>query len=431
MATSIKEDAQMKERRIQSSSSPSISSPRGRRMSKLASSGSRGRGISTVLEKSTPHYPKSTVSTSHELHKPSKKPAPNSVTPRKSFDKSPSPSQTPRKSFDKFPSPSQTPRTMTTRKSFDKFPPPSETPRTLTTTKSFDRFPSPSQTPRTPTFTGPREKLLRPSCHSPRTVSLPRSVSDKAPKTPRNGNVRQLVKAKSLTRECSLKKRESKASPATSRMKSSIRYTPKTSIIMPEIELEILKVDGEEQALHEIQPIDYVDMELNACEINMLEGCYTSLPLEVHEATAVEEEIEKKNDECNGDSHQEEKKQDENDGLEDEEHPLKLEEEGGDADGELISNAGGRSEEIEKAEKGNLDTKVQEVVGNDDPKLEVEKVEPQRQNVRGKKNAPAYNDVIEETASKLVEKRKSKVKALVGAFESVISLEEPESQGVL
>ncbi|CAO2816347.1 unnamed protein product [Amaranthus hypochondriacus] len=34
------------------------------------------------------------------------------------------------------------------------------------------------------------------------------------------------------------------------------------------------------------------------------------------------------------------------------------------------------------------------------------------------------NNVIEETASKLVEKRKSKVKALVGAFETVISLQE-------
>ena len=35
-----------------------------------------------------------------------------------------------------------------------------------------------------------------------------------------------------------------------------------------------------------------------------------------------------------------------------------------------------------------------------------------------------FNNVIEETASKLVETRKSKVKALVGAFETVISLQE-------
>lgn len=44
-----------------------------------------------------------------------------------------------------------------------------------------------------------------------------------------------------------------------------------------------------------------------------------------------------------------------------------------------------------------------------------------------KKESPAYNDVIAETSSKLMEKRKNKVKALVGAFETVISLEEPQA----
>ncbi|XP_031386345.1 uncharacterized protein LOC116199899 [Punica granatum] len=45
----------------------------------------------------------------------------------------------------------------------------------------------------------------------------------------------------------------------------------------------------------------------------------------------------------------------------------------------------------------------------------------------GKKDSPVSNDVIEETASKLLEKRKNKVRALVGAFETVISLQEPEA----
>ncbi|KAL6521702.1 hypothetical protein OROGR_018271 [Orobanche gracilis] len=45
--------------------------------------------------------------------------------------------------------------------------------------------------------------------------------------------------------------------------------------------------------------------------------------------------------------------------------------------------------------------------------------------VQSKKNGQVLlNNVIEETASKLVESRKSKVKALVGAFETVISLQE-------
>lgn len=48
------------------------------------------------------------------------------------------------------------------------------------------------------------------------------------------------------------------------------------------------------------------------------------------------------------------------------------------------------------------------------------------QDVRDKKKNEQglLNNVIEETASKLVETRKSKVKALVGAFETVISLQE-------
>ncbi|XP_041019429.1 suppressor protein SRP40-like [Juglans microcarpa x Juglans regia] len=46
-----------------------------------------------------------------------------------------------------------------------------------------------------------------------------------------------------------------------------------------------------------------------------------------------------------------------------------------------------------------------------------------RQVGRGKKESQAYNDVIEETASKLLEERKNKVRALVGAFETVIDKE--------
>ncbi|XP_051140870.1 uncharacterized protein LOC127258182 [Andrographis paniculata] len=55
-----------------------------------------------------------------------------------------------------------------------------------------------------------------------------------------------------------------------------------------------------------------------------------------------------------------------------------------------------------------------------------QKVVLKHQDVNDKKESPVLllNNVIEETASKLVESRKSKVKALVGAFETVISLHE-------
>ncbi|XWS32934.1 hypothetical protein CRYUN_Cryun22dG0033400 [Craigia yunnanensis] len=54
-----------------------------------------------------------------------------------------------------------------------------------------------------------------------------------------------------------------------------------------------------------------------------------------------------------------------------------------------------------------------------------EKVVLRHQDVQWKKDEKGlFNNVIEETASKLVETRKSKVKALVGAFETVISLQD-------
>ncbi|XP_010525553.1 PREDICTED: phosphatase and actin regulator 4B-like [Tarenaya hassleriana] len=52
-----------------------------------------------------------------------------------------------------------------------------------------------------------------------------------------------------------------------------------------------------------------------------------------------------------------------------------------------------------------------------------------REVVQGKKEARSdYNDVIEKTASKLLENRKNKVKALVGAFETVIDYETAASK---
>ncbi|XWS44364.1 hypothetical protein CRYUN_Cryun15aG0038800 [Craigia yunnanensis] len=61
----------------------------------------------------------------------------------------------------------------------------------------------------------------------------------------------------------------------------------------------------------------------------------------------------------------------------------------------------------------------------DDHKPGGEKVVLRHQDVQGKKDEKGlFNNVIEETASKLVETRKSKVKALVGAFETVISLQD-------
>ncbi|KAA8542507.1 hypothetical protein F0562_023659 [Nyssa sinensis] len=59
---------------------------------------------------------------------------------------------------------------------------------------------------------------------------------------------------------------------------------------------------------------------------------------------------------------------------------------------------------------------------------ESQKVVLRHQAVEGRKDVRSlFNNVIEETASKLVQTRKSKVKALVGAFETVISLQDIKS----
>ncbi|THU53776.1 hypothetical protein C4D60_Mb10t18000 [Musa balbisiana] len=67
-----------------------------------------------------------------------------------------------------------------------------------------------------------------------------------------------------------------------------------------------------------------------------------------------------------------------------------------------------------------------------DPSPESKGVVLKHQDMQEKKDIQGlFNNVIEETASKLVESRRSKVKALVGAFETVISLQDskPASTG--
>ncbi|KAL2490114.1 ABC transporter F family member 4 [Forsythia ovata] len=69
-------------------------------------------------------------------------------------------------------------------------------------------------------------------------------------------------------------------------------------------------------------------------------------------------------------------------------------------------------------------TKDQEVAK--ELKQEAENATPQPQSAQGMKNSVVSNDVIEETASKLRAQRRNKVRALAGAFETVISLQEPK-----
>ncbi|KAL2322085.1 hypothetical protein Fmac_026464 [Flemingia macrophylla] len=82
---------------------------------------------------------------------------------------------------------------------------------------------------------------------------------------------------------------------------------------------------------------------------------------------------------------------------------------------------------VEESKKRSVGRKVGgDGIKIEGPKSGSEKVVLRHQKVEGRKGNPLlYNNVIEETASMLAEQRKSKVKALVGAFETVISLDSP------
>ncbi|XP_062163348.1 uncharacterized protein LOC133870276 [Alnus glutinosa] len=80
--------------------------------------------------------------------------------------------------------------------------------------------------------------------------------------------------------------------------------------------------------------------------------------------------------------------------------------------------------EISSKEEQNLDGGVDAVTKPEEANSTTAMSSKRQVGSAGKKESPpAYNDVIEETASKLLEKRKNKVKALVGAFETVIDKE--------
>ncbi|XVE71348.1 hypothetical protein DITRI_Ditri10aG0143800 [Diplodiscus trichospermus] len=86
------------------------------------------------------------------------------------------------------------------------------------------------------------------------------------------------------------------------------------------------------------------------------------------------------------------------------------------------------SQEDGEGSQQGLESSKEKIVEGEDEKSEPEATnvvaKSQVQAGHGKKESPTpYNDVIEETASRLREERKNKVRALVGAFETVIDKE--------
>ncbi|KAK9097406.1 hypothetical protein Sjap_022903 [Stephania japonica] len=363
MATTIKDGSNAKEKsRPSSSSHQNIDSPRARRTTP------KPLTADSADTKSTPNYLKHTKSSGKDVCIYGKNQASDDTNLKYSTSSR-------RKSTD--PSPTQTSsklkRTM------------SANPRVKPTTR---RPSSVSSTPST-----------RPVGGS--TTNKP--GLDKTTKTLSRGGKAQPV----LTRPMSIKKGTSSSTSATTKKE----YRPKTSLTN---KAPISKPDEQEiEIKHDEEMNTELEQDIEIEDVNKSNDHNDSLPTsseerEVEPNTKKEEQIEDKGGQDN-----DEQEVDEKQGNVIEESSNAEEKQG------VGEGRGGQWEP-----KIEIQGKNRDAEGNGgEAKPEQENVVLKRQDVQGKKETQAYNDVIEETASKLVEKRKSKVKALVGAFETVISLE--------
>ncbi|OVA00913.1 Calmodulin-binding domain [Macleaya cordata] len=430
-----------------------------------------------VSEKPTPNYLKHTLSSSKEpvcKLQHGKKPVSNDSSPR--FSR--------RKSFDKPPSPAKLQRTLSSNSSREKTPikPSSPSPKPSISPKTVSPISS------KPVSTISSKQSSEKISISPRTISdrtsktTPRIVKTVQPVS---------TKPKPLKRTLSntSSKNEIKASPSPSIASSTAPTSPETvetpsvfeveqedKVVLEQevLEQEILKVEEEEEIPFEIPPeqdqvlVDHVDYEspLKNLEIEKPKTSHTPTlleeqePVELIPPTLHIEVTEEKTIEPVENQNQQEDEEEQvmiiNEDKKDIEEVSEKQYESN-----MVSESQDKLEAEAKAEvEGENETTVKPIIREErtgttgesseenkpykmkfqpgkELEVEVEDEGPQKlkfkerevvQDLKGKKESQAYNDVIEETASKLLQKRKSKVLALAGAFETVISLQEPEGQ---
>jgi hypothetical protein len=216
---------------------------------------------------------------------------------------------------------------------------------------------------------------------------------------------------------------------------SNISEVPKSEDFEDGSVVESDHVDSIIEDAHEVKPCDIPEVS---------EEIKTNATAQIEEAEAKaqkEEEAEaraQKEEEAENEHGGEENESKEEGNVEESvaisEAVVEVEEDKGEVKGEDSEaenkNEGNMVDEKEEVDGGseglNLKEGQDEVGAVEETKPEVvNTVSSKRQVGQGKKETQAYNDVIEETASKLLEKRKNKVKALVGAFETVIDIETP------
>ncbi|KAK3213224.1 hypothetical protein Dsin_017930 [Dipteronia sinensis] len=402
------------------------------------------------LEKQTPNYLKSTISLSsrHDHHhQPSKLNVKKSSTDdqkplrRRSFDKPPSSSPRVQKALI---SPPSRPR--------DRASAAPLAPKERTVTARSSSFSGRSSTGSTAISSRP--VLDRSSTSLSSRQSLDGRSSSFAPKTPKAVKSQPVFTSK--TTKKSVKTKECNANTSSSTKTLNIQEVEanqeneKECEINNEVGEDTIKVESDETEVHD----DHNDDLIPKSEKNEEDDDHD------HQIEKVIDEIATISDghieEIEDKPHEEEKMEEkwkeidvvvDLENADDHHHEETTHESGGDQEKEVEGkNSDDHHHEITGDENNKVEEKAHDDQDNGDQVGEgseelVAKQEAENGNSaaaltankwpggQGKKESPtAYNDVIEETASKLLEKRKNKVKALVGAFETVIDYESGASK---
>ncbi|XWS70573.1 hypothetical protein CRYUN_Cryun03dG0059000 [Craigia yunnanensis] len=319
--------------------------------------------------------------------------------------------------------------------------------------RSFDMPPSAARVHKALISPGrEKPKTFRSASFSSKTTTEPKATLERVPKKPNAGKPQTLSSSRSMKKTTSPTTKKGSTSSASKKLPSS--HDKK------EPQNHERKHQNEETLNHQVEEVVNDDQgEIDDFEIPKAEESEHSDVVDTNEVKSVEEgkdtpadistvlqehkehqteEIEDKFDEEKSDltQHDEDKENhikeeinighDHQEKIPHEEAKTETEDEGEGED--CATDEVAATKEIEEEKQLESRQENDEVVEG-----EVEESEPEAANVvaksqvqagNGKKESPTpYNDVIEETASKLLEERKNKVRALVGAFETVIDKE--------
>ncbi|KAF5203771.1 hypothetical protein FRX31_006642 [Thalictrum thalictroides] len=405
MATTAKDTSQGKEKtKASCSTTKQNDTTQARKTPRPFIAGSTSRGLAILTDKPSPHYLKPTLSSGKDASKYGKKLASDDTSLKYS---------------------------LTRRKSIEKPLSPPKLKRTLSASSRGRAIKSPSPPPK-------------------KSVS-PKPIVDRTSKTPKNGKPQPFTKPISLRKSVSSlsarPKRETKP-PTPGAITPPSPNIIETVLVKPyeeekatavQEDLETPTEDGsqvENIPANDQTTIDPTDSGLlqksDSCDASILSTEHELLP------KAPTAEHEEKSGEV---ADTENKPKDEEQSQTNEDNSIlpepqteaeAIKNEGETGDGETSEKTEENKDEVAAEEEKPHKLKFQQAKQLDEKEVEdtgnLRIKFKERKEEQGKKESPVYNDVIEETASKLVGKSRSKVKALVGAFETVIHLENDTQQ---